>query len=289
MQSPAGYMTKVMLTFGTWQMACGALHCNHLSERDEQMRTSPFLVTATLATSLLVSAPISAENTSIDIKVSCDARSDYQVSMSGQAFVFENNDGRNTRVVLGGGQLYINGKQTAVSAADQKSLDGFEAELRLLVPESRQVVTEAVNIAFDALGAVSVALSGNAGKSTEYDKARAKAVASANDPTRLPIFNDQSMRGIVEPIVSEFVPDIVGSALGFAMKAIFAGEEKAAAMETRMNAMEKDLDARIDAREKALEPLAEGMCKRIQRMDALDNALEVRLPNGKPIDFLSIK
>jgi hypothetical protein len=31
------------------------------------------------------------------------------------------------------------------------------------------------------------------------------------------------------------------------------------------------------------------MCKRIQRMDALDNALEVRLPNGKPIDFLSTK
>jgi hypothetical protein len=85
------------------------------------MRTSPLLVTATLAASLLVSAPISAENTSTDIKVSCDAHSDYQVSMSGQAFVFENNDGRNTRVVLGGGQLYINGKQTAVSAADQKT------------------------------------------------------------------------------------------------------------------------------------------------------------------------
>jgi hypothetical protein len=73
------------------------------------------------------------------------------------------------------------------------------------------------------------------------------------------------------------------------MKAMFAGEEKAAAMESRMNAMEKDLDASIDARAKALEPLADGMCKRIQRMDALDNALDVRLPNGKPIDFLSIK
>jgi len=253
------------------------------------MRTSPLLVTATLAASLLVCAPISAENTGTDIKVSCDAYSDYQVSMSGQAFVFENNDGRNTRMVLGGGQLYINGKQTAVSAVDQNRLDGFEAELRLLVPESRKVVTEAVNIAFDALGAVSIALSGDAGKSTDYDKARAKAVSSANDPTRLPIFNDQSMRGIVEPIVSEFVPDIVGSVLGFAMKAMFAGEEKAAAMESRMNAMEKDLDASIDARAKALEPLADGMCKRIQRMDALDNALDVRLPNGKPIDFLSIK
>lgn len=258
---------------------------------DILMRQSILIVAVGAA--ILASAPLQAVNaetqTGTDIKVSCDAHSDYQVGMSGQAFVFENNDGRNTRVVLGGGQLYINGKQTALSAEDQKRLDGFETELRLLVPESRKVVTEAVSIAFDALSAVSTALSGDAGKSAEYDKARAKALASANDPTRLPIFNDQSMRGIVEPIVSEFVPDIVGSALGFAMKAMFAGEEKAAAMEARMDAMDKDLDARIDARAKALEPLAEGMCKRIQRMDALDNALEVRLPNGKPIDFLSIK
>ncbi|MFM1783723.1 MAG: hypothetical protein RIS14_1476, partial [Pseudomonadota bacterium] len=28
---------------------------------------------------------------------------------------------------------------------------------------------------------------------------------------------------------------------------------------------------------------------RIQRMNALDNTLEVRLPNGKPIDFFSTK
>lgn len=253
------------------------------------MRTPSLLIAAGLTAGLLTSPPIAAENTPVDIKISCDARSDYQVSMSGQAFVFENTDGRNTRLVLGGGQLFINGKPASLSAADRKRIDDFEAELRLLVPESRKVVTEAVNIAFDALGSVSAALSNNPGKSTQYEKARAKAVASANDPVRLPIFNDQSMRGIAEPIVTEFVPDIVGSALGFAMKALFAGEEKAAAMEARMDAMDKDLDARIDARAKAIEPLAEGMCKRIQRMDALDNALEVRLPNGKPIEFLSIK
>lgn len=251
------------------------------------------LLLAAVGVAVLASAPLYAENAGTDagtdIKVSCDAHSDYQVGMSGQAFVFENNEGRNTRLVLGGGQLFINGKQANLSDADQKRIDGFESELRLLVPESRKVVTEAVSIAFDALTAVSVALSGDAGKTGDYDKARAKALAVANDPARLPIFNDQSMRGIVDPIVSEFVPDIMGSALGFAMKAMFAGEEKAAAMEARMDAMDKDLDARIDARGKALEPLAEGMCKRIQRMDALDNALEVRLPNGKPIEFLRTK
>ena len=45
----------------------------------------------------------------------------------------------------------------------------------------------------------------------------------------------------------------------------------------------------VEARADALEPLAEGMCKRIQRMNVIDDALEMRLPSGKPIDLLSVK
>ena len=40
---------------------------------------------------------------------------------------------------------------------------------------------------------------------------------------------------------------------------------------------------------KVMQPLAESMCKRIQRMDAIDDSLEVRLPSGKPINFLNAK
>jgi Protein of unknown function (DUF2884) len=82
------------------------------------------------------------------------------------------------------------------------------------------------------------------------------------------------------------VPSITGNALGFAMKSMFAGEQKNKAMEARMDAMDKDLDVRMDARAKDLEPLAKSMCNRIQRLDVIDNSLEVRLPNGKPINFL---
>lgn len=253
------------------------------------MRTSILLSTVMLTSTLWVSQSVKADDTNIDLKVSCETSSQYQISMEGQAFVFENTDGRNTRLVLGGGNLFINGKKSALSVADQERIDAFETELRLLVPESRKVVSEAVNIAFDALTEVAVALSGKPAKRGEFDKARAKALASANDPDFVPIFNDQSLRGIVDPIVTEFVPEIMGSAVGFAMKAMFAGEEKAQAMEARMDAMDKDLDTRIEARSKALEPLAEGMCKRIQRMQAIDESLTVRLPDGKPINFLDTK
>lgn len=221
-----------------------------------------------------------------NVEISCNTSSDYQVSLSGEAFVFENDKGRDTRVVLGGGKLFLNGKPAVLSAADQKRTEAFEAELRLLVPESRQVAVEAVGIAIDALSEVSIALSGDDSKRAEYDKARAKALAAANDSKTLPILNDESISAIVDPIVAEFVPDITSSALGFAMKAMFAGEEKTKAMEARMDAMDKQLDARVEARAKALEPLANAMCKRIQRMDAIDDSLEVRLPNGKPINFI---
>lgn len=250
------------------------------------MRNSFILSAVMLSGAVIAGEAAGADDGQADIDISCDTSSQYQIGMSGQAFVFENDEGRNTRVVLGGGDLFINGRQTALSAADQQRIDDFEAELRLLVPEARKVVSEAVNIAFDALTEVAVAMSGKPAKRGEFDAARAEALAAANDPESVPIFNEQSLQGIIDPIVSEFLPDIMGNAIGFAMKAMFAGEEKARDMEARMDAMDKTMETRIEARADALEPLAEGMCKRIQRMEAIDAALTVRLPDGRPINFL---
>ena len=55
-----------------------------------------------------------------------------------------------------------------------------------------------------------------------------------------------------------------------------------------MNRMETALDQRIDARAKALEPLADAMCQRLKRMDALDNALDYRLSGGASLELLSV-
>ena len=52
------------------------------------------------ASALAFACGVQAKERTID--VSCNASSDYQVSLSGDAFVFENDQGRDTRVVLGG-------------------------------------------------------------------------------------------------------------------------------------------------------------------------------------------
>ena len=201
------------------------------------MRSAAILSAAMLSGAFLSSPPAAAEQSGIDLNTSCDTRSQYQVSLDGEAFVFENNTGRNTRLVLGGGLLFINGKKTVLTPADQQGIDAFEAELRVLVPEARKVVSEAISIAIDALSEVAIALSGNADKRADYDKARARALAAVNDSEVLPVFNTGSIDGIVDQLVAEFVPDIASSALGFAMKSAFAGEQKSKAMDARMDAM----------------------------------------------------
>lgn len=258
---------------------------NPIPSIEPVMPNFSFPVSFIVATLLASSASAHAQK---DINFSCNATSNYQVSLSGQAFIFQSDGAGKERLVMGGGRFYINGRRTELSAADQIRINTLESELRELVPESRKITSEAIAIAFEALTEVSIALSGDPGKRKSYDQARNKAMRAANDSNALPIFNERSMRNMVDPIVAEFTPDIMGSALGFAFRAMFAGEEKRQAMEARMDAMDATLDKRIEARADALEPLAEGMCKRIQRMNVIDDALEVRLPSGNPIDLLSV-
>lgn len=243
-----------------------------------------------LVGSLLMASSSGAQATDIDMQVSCDASSDYNVSLNGQAFIFEGQQNQSPRVVVGGGKLFLNGKQAELSDADQTRINAFESEMRLLVPESQKVVIDAVNIAYDALSMASASLTRNPEKMlAEYQAERKATLKELQNTKTVFMFNEDAMDAIIEPIVTKFVPTIAGNAVGFAFRAMFAGEAKANEMEARMDAMGDNLDKQIEARAKALEPLAEKMCNRIHKMDEIENSLTVRLPNGKPINFLDIK
>ncbi|HWS39853.1 MAG TPA: DUF2884 family protein [Arenimonas sp.] len=242
-----------------------------------------------LSSAIFLACAASTQAHEINMDVSCNASSDYNISLNGQAFIFEGQQKRTPRVVLGGGKLFVNGKQVQLTIDDQKRIDTFESEMRLLVPESQKIVIEAVNIAYDALSMASASISNNPEKVlAQYQAERKVTLKELQNSKTVFMFNDDAMDAIIEPIVAKFVPTIAGNAVGFAFRAMFAGEAKANEMEARMDAMGDNLDKQIEARADALEPLAEAMCKRIQKMDAIENALTVRLPNGKPINFLDV-
>ncbi len=246
-----------------------------------------------LAMALVLAGGTAAAN--VGSKVSsnaCDVESDYSLTTHGNAFVFTRDDGKAPkRMSLGGGKLFIDGKPAELSATDQVRVDKFEGELRQLLPEVQQVTIEAVDIAFTALTEVARGLSSEPDEAVaKLEKSHARARKELQSRPAF-VFNrngDDALAAIIDPIVSEYVPEITGSAVTMAMKMVFASEGKRAEMEKRLDRMGDEIDAKVKARADKLEPLAEAMCQRMRRMDEIDNSLDYRLPGGRPIELLNV-
>lgn len=237
---------------------------------------------------LLASGMVQAHSDQGGRHASCDIGSDYSVSPYREAFVFKGEDGKPADIGLGGGRLFIDGKEQTLTPADHQRLVAFESELHALVPQMKEVAIEATDIAFTALIEVARALASDPVPAiSDLEQAHVK-VRRQIDTTPLFAFNDDAIGSVIEPIMTEYVPEIAGGATKMALKAVFGGEKARTAFQARMDRMGRELDTRVDARAKALEPLAEAMCQRLRKMDDLDNTLEFRLPNGQNLQLLRV-
>ena len=239
-----------------------------------------------LAIALLLAAGQASAHGNEGSNLSCDVGSAWSVSPYRSAFLFTRDTGSAREVGIGGGRLFVDGKEITLGAEDQRRIAGLESELRGLVPELREVGREAVDIAFTALTEVARALSSTPDKTvSDLQRARVRTLAEI-ERQPMGIFNGDAVDAVIEPILERFVPDIIEGAMGTALKAVFAGDVQRQELQARMDRMERELDTRVDARAKALEPLAENLCRRLERMDALDDALAVRLPGGEALQLL---
>ena len=237
---------------------------------------------------LLASAGAQAHEVGGHTQLSCDIRSDYNIGPYGNAFQFHRDTGPARKIGIGGGRLFVDGKEIRLSEPDQQRVAQFEGEMHGLVPEVQKLSEEAVDIAFTALVEVARGLSSTPDDTiADLEKSRRQALAEIRAKP-MTVFNDDATGDLIKPIVERYAPDIAGGAVRSAMSMIFAGEAKRAAFEKRMEHMEHEIDTRVDARAKALEPLAKSVCDRLNRMDTLDDALEYRLSGGQPLQLLEV-
>lgn len=243
---------------------------------------------ASLALALVVvSGGVQARSTR-DSHLNCDIGSAYTIDTYRRAFLFNHTGGQPAEIGIGGGRLFINGKEQTLSAADHQRLRQLELEMQQMVPEVKQVTVEAVEIAFTALTEVARGLSSDpqatvSSLESSRERVRAEMVAKP-----LAVFDHDAMADVVKPILTEYVPKIVGGAISSGLKAAFAGEKESREFQARMEHMDRELKQKVEARAKALEPLAENMCQRLRRMDGIDDSLEFRLSNGEPLQLLRI-
>ena len=86
------------------------------------------------------------------------------------------------------------------------------------------------------------------------------------------------------------MPDVVGAAIKQALSLVFSGDDaKAKAFEARMDKMGKEIETKVDARAKKIEPLAQAICSRVRNMDKIEDGISVRLSNKQKINLLETK
>lgn len=236
---------------------------------------------------LLASGAVQARS-SHNGHVSCDIGSGYAIDTYRRAFLFNQPGGQPAEIGIGGGRLFIDGKEQTLSPADHQRVRQLELEMQQMVPEVQKVTTEAVEIAFTALTEVARGLASDpqatvSSLESAHERVRAEMLAKP-----LAVFDKDAMADVVKPILTEYVPKIVGGAISSGLKAAFSGEKESREFKARMDHMGDELNHKVDARAKALEPLAENMCQRLRRMDGIDDSLEFRLPNGEPLQLLRI-
>lgn len=221
----------------------------------------------------------------------CNFESDYTFSQQGRTLIFSRDAAPGKRILIQDSRLIVDGKDQVLSVRDKQRVGEFENEMRLLIPQVKLVTAEAIDIAFAALVEVSRALNGEQSNAT-VKKLHAAQIAlhdSINKDPTLIINNDIDAK-IIEPIVTDFVPDIVAAAIKQALSLAFSGDDKKArAFEARMDNMGKQIEAKVDARAKKLEPLAQAMCARVRNLDKIEDGIGFQLSNREKINLLDTK
>ena len=218
----------------------------------------------------------------------CNIESDYEFSQQGRTLIFSRDAAPGKRILIQDSRLIVDGKAMVLSAGDKQRVGQFESEMRLLIPQVKQVSTEAVDIAFAALIEVSQAFNGEHHNPTvvKLQNARIELRNSiARDPALF--INENLDKKIIDPIMSDFVPDLVGAAVRQALSLAFSGDEKKArAFEKRMDNMGREIETKVEARAKKLEPMATSMCNRVRNMDRIEDGISVRLSSKEKINLL---
>ncbi|MEP6634889.1 MAG: DUF2884 family protein [Luteimonas sp.] len=221
------------------------------------------------------------------VNFNCNVDSDYRFALNERSAIFTRSDGAPRAIVMRKGRLFVDDKWVALSAADRDRVADYERQSREIMPLALQVGRAAADIAFTALGEVAAGFSSHpADTRSKLAAARAKLDAELVRSVTPAHFDSQALGGGIGKAVREVLPMVMGDIVGGAVRAALSGDT---ARLQRMGDMDKEIDARIQPRADALERNAEGLCRRMEALDRIDNALEYRTSSGAPLNLLRIK
>jgi hypothetical protein len=266
---------------GTRRRGFGKLSASGHPSRGATMRS---VHTAYLGLSLLLVAGYAQ---AAEIDVDCNVESDYEFALSEKSVIFTRETETPKAIVMRQGRLFVDDRWVTLSAADSKRIADYERDARATMPLARQIGLDAADVAFTALAEVAAGFGSDPARSrAKMDKAREVLDRELSRSVSPYHYNSEAMGESIGAAVKEVLPMLIGDIVSGALGAAFSGD---AERMKRLENMDKDIEARIKPRADALEIRARALCQKMESLDAIDNALEYRLPGGKPLDLLQIK
>jgi hypothetical protein len=219
-----------------------------------------------------------------DVNVSCSMDSDYDLSIDERSVILTRDDGVPKAIVMRQGRLFVDDRWVTLSAADSQRIADFEKGARAAMPEAQAIGRDAADIAFTVLGEVAAGFASDP-KAAQAKLAKARSqidarLARSVTPTR---FDGRDLGEGIGAAVSDVIPSMIGDIVGGAISAAFSGDSSRL---KRLENLDAQIDQRVAPRAQALERKAESLCKRMVELDRIDDALEFRLADGRPLELL---
>ncbi|QCO68415.1 DUF2884 family protein [Luteimonas yindakuii] len=213
----------------------------------------------------------------------CNVETSYTVQVDAEGLRFDAaGDVSPRRVEIHDGGLRLDGTARPVSAADAVRLREIESGTRALLPEIAAVAREAIHLGFDALGGVHAALGGDRRRARDIEALRQRALLRVDQTLGRGTWHHDSLGAAFEAELAAAASEVAATVTpARAVWMAFSGG--AGRMERRMEAMEADLERQATVREQAIEAHAGALCARLERLHGLQESLELRLDDGRPL------
>ena len=235
------------------------------------------------ATSVLATASLAAGAKELH----CEVDSDYDLSITPKSVILTRETGTPKAIVMRNGRLFLDDRWVRLSSADSARIADYEKQARATMPLAQAIGRDAADIAFTTLGEVASGLSANPDKTRAHlAKARAKIDLRLSRSVTANRFNGNDLGEGIADAIGEALPVVIGDIVGGAIGAAFSGDT---ARLERLNQIDKEVERRVEPRARLLEARAEQLCKRMQDLDAIDDALAYRLPDGGRLDLIDAK
>ena len=222
----------------------------------------------------------------------CDISLNYDLSVSPEHIRIIDND--QTMIDIYKDELlFVKGDQVNLSASEQKLVSDYAASIRQSVPEVAKIATEAVSIAYHGINTALGQHVDLAETESRFNELKNKIDEKFNSDNghysfRQGEFNttadNQELEVMVEEIVEDMVPKLIGSLMMNIGSAMSSGETSFKDLENLGDRIEQEIEGKAEV----LEQRAHAFCKKLKQVDKMEDQLVAANSKFTHFDLLKV-